>query len=149
MRRLNEPAGAGDASRNAKAKLPDLRVVLAFFAIYFLWGTTFLAIRIAVQEMPPLFAAGVRFFVAGVLLYGVTRLRGHSGPTACQWRSLAMIGLLMFVAEYGALFWSEKYGSRWRWAILSRVRLLRFVRSSIRSWIASVFLILRSGKAAI
>src|SRR5579863_7876722 len=72
-----------------------IRMVMAFFAIYFLWGTTFLAIRIAVQEMPPLFAAGVRFFVAGVLLYGVMRLRGHSGPTACQWRSLAMIGLLM------------------------------------------------------
>src|SRR5580658_4246194 len=87
----------------------DIRVLLAFFAIYVLWGTTFLAIRIAVQEVPPLFAAGIRFFVAGVLLYGFMRLRGQPAPSRAQWRSLAVIGLLMFVAEYGPLFWAEKY----------------------------------------
>jgi drug/metabolite transporter (DMT)-like permease len=87
----------------------ELRVLLAFFAIYVLWGTSFLAIRIAVLEVPPLFAAGTRFFVAGVVLYGFMRLRGRPRPTASQWRSLALIGLLMFVAEYGPLFWAEKY----------------------------------------
>jgi drug/metabolite transporter (DMT)-like permease len=87
----------------------DIRVLLAFFAIYVLWGTTFLAIRIAVEEVPPLFAAGTRFFIAGVVLYGFMRIRGTPGPTASQWRSLAIIGLLMFVAEYGALFWAQKY----------------------------------------
>ena len=84
-------------------------MVLAFFAIYVVWGTTFLAIRIAVEEMPPLFAAGARFFAAGVLLYGFMRLRGNEKPTAIQWRNLAVMGLLMFVAEYGPLFWAEKY----------------------------------------
>ena len=87
----------------------DIRVILAFFAIYVLWGTTFLAIRIAVQEVPPLFAAGCRFFVAGVVLYGFMRVKGQPRPQAKQWRSLALIGLLMFVAEYGPLFWAEKY----------------------------------------
>jgi drug/metabolite transporter (DMT)-like permease len=87
----------------------ELRVLLAFFAIYVLWGTSFLAIRIAVLEVPPLFAAGTRFFIAGVVLYGFMRLRGRPRPTASQWRSLALIGLLMFVAEYGPLFWAEKY----------------------------------------
>ena len=87
----------------------DIRVILAFFAIYVLWGTTFLAIRIAVQEVPPLFAAGCRFFVAGVVLYGFMRVKGQPRPRAKQWRSLALIGLLMFVAEYGPLFWAEKY----------------------------------------
>jgi drug/metabolite transporter (DMT)-like permease len=87
----------------------DIRVLLAFFAVYVLWGTTFLAIRIAVEEVPPLFAAGTRFFIAGVLLYGFMRLRGQPAPTRAQWRSLAIIGLLMFVAEYGPLFWAEKY----------------------------------------
>ena len=87
----------------------DIRVILAFFAIYVLWGTTFLAIRIAVHEVPPLFAAGARFFIAGVVLYGFMRLRGEPRPAATQWRSLALIGLLMFVAEYGPLFWAEKY----------------------------------------
>jgi drug/metabolite transporter (DMT)-like permease len=87
----------------------QVRVLLAFFAIYVLWGTSFLAIRIAVQEVPPLFAAGIRFFVAGVLLYGFMRFRGQPRPTAAQWRSFAVIGLLMFVAEYGPLFWAEQY----------------------------------------
>jgi drug/metabolite transporter (DMT)-like permease len=93
----------------APSKPLDIRVLLAFFAIYVLWGTTFLAIRIAVEEVPPLFAAGTRFFIAGVVLYGFMRIRGTPGPTASQWRSLAIIGLLMFVAEYGALFWAQKY----------------------------------------
>lgn len=93
----------------AARKPLDIRVLLAFFAIYVLWGTSFLAIRIAVEEVPPLFAAGTRFFVAGVLLYGFMRFRGHPRPTGAQWRSLAIIGLMMFVAEYGPLFWAEKY----------------------------------------
>src|SRR5580693_3007332 len=97
-------------AQDGKAARPfDARTVLAFFAIYVLWGTSFLGIRIAVQEVPPLFAAGTRFFVAGVVLYAFMRVRGQPGPTSSQWRSLAIIGLLMFVAEYGPLFWAEKY----------------------------------------
>ncbi|MGD0132120.1 MAG: EamA family transporter [Bryobacteraceae bacterium] len=97
-------------ARDGKAAGPfDVRTVLAFFAIYVLWGTSFLGIRIAVQEVPPLFAAGTRFFVAGVVLYAFMRVRGQPRPTRSQWRSLATIGLLMFVAEYGPLFWAEKY----------------------------------------
>src|ERR1700729_4409832 len=92
-----------EASANAAPKALDIRVILAFFAIYVLWGTTFLAIRIAVEEVPPLFAAGCRFFVAGVVLYGFMRLKGRPKPRASQLRSLALIGLLMFVAEDGAL----------------------------------------------
>ena len=86
-----------------------VRLLLSFFAIYFLWGTTFLAIRIAVEELPPLFAAGARFFTAGILLYAFMRVKGHTAPTAKQWRSLLIMALLMFVAEYGPLFWAEKY----------------------------------------
>ena len=54
----------------------DVRVVMAFLAIYVLWGTTFLAIRIAVREVPPLFAAGSRMLLAGAVLFGWMRLRG-------------------------------------------------------------------------
>lgn len=97
----------------------DLRVIMAFLAIYILWGTTFLAIRIAVHEVPPLFAAGVRFFTAGVLLYSFMRLRGKTAPTLLQWRNLALIGLVMFVAEYGPLFWAEKYISSGLTSILA------------------------------
>ncbi len=84
---------------------------LAFFAIYILWGTTFFAIRIAVHEVPPLFATGLRFFIAGLLLYAFMRLRRSPAPTPLQWRSLAIMGLLMFVTVYGPLFWAEQYVS--------------------------------------
>ncbi len=97
-------------------KLPDrgaralnVRVVLAFLAIYFLWGATFLAIRVAVLQIPPFFTAGLRFFTAGTLLYGFLRIRGEPAPSALQWRGIAIIAVCMFVFTYGALFWAEQY----------------------------------------
>src|SRR5580692_6083899 len=87
----------------------DVRVLLAFGAIYLLWGGTFLAIRIAVLQLPPFFTAGLRFFIAGALLYAFMRLRGQPSPSAAQWRSIAVTALCMFVATYGALFWAEQY----------------------------------------
>src|ERR1017187_8070178 len=90
-------------------RLQKVRQLLAFFAIYILWGTTFLAIRIAVAALPPLFAAGARFFTAGGLLYGFLRFKGEPGPSKKQWLNLLLMSVLMFVAEYGALFWAEKY----------------------------------------
>ena len=91
------------------AKSFKIRMVLAFFAIYFLWGTTFLAIRIAVEELPPLFAAGARFLIAGIVLLGFMLMKGETKPSGKQWRNLLVLCLLMFVAEYGPLFWAEKY----------------------------------------
>jgi drug/metabolite transporter (DMT)-like permease len=87
----------------------NLRVILAFFAIYVLWGSTFLAIRTAVLLVPPWFCAGARFFTAGVILFAFARLRGTRGPTLREWRSLAIIGVLMFSVTYGALFWGEQF----------------------------------------
>jgi drug/metabolite transporter (DMT)-like permease len=87
----------------------DVRVLLAFAAIYFLWGATFLAIRVAVLEIPPFFTAGLRFFTAGGLLFLFLRLRGQPAPSALQWRSIGVIAVCMFVVTYGALFWAEQY----------------------------------------
>jgi drug/metabolite transporter (DMT)-like permease len=85
----------------------DPRVALAFTAIYLLWGGTFLAIRVAVLQLPPFFASGVRFLIAGVVLYIFMRLRGEPAPTWRQWRSIAATSLCLFVATYAALFWAE------------------------------------------
>ena len=98
-----------DPQAGARSRAFDIRLMLAFFAIYVLWGASFLAIRIAVREVPPLFAAGIRFFVAGVVLYGFMRWKGRPKPTRTQWRSFALLAILMFVAEYAPLFWAEKY----------------------------------------
>jgi drug/metabolite transporter (DMT)-like permease len=87
----------------------DVRELLAFGAIYFLWGATFLAIRIAVLEIPPFFTAGLRFFVAGSFLYLVLRLSGEPAPSAAQWRGIAVIASVMFVVTYGALFWATQF----------------------------------------
>ena len=89
----------------------DVRVVLAFGAIYILWGATFLAIRIAVLQIPPFFTAGLRFFIAGLVLHTFMRLRGEPNLSPIEWRNTAIIGLCMFVATYGPLFWAEQYVS--------------------------------------
>jgi drug/metabolite transporter (DMT)-like permease len=87
----------------------DFRVILAFAAIYVLWGSTYLAIRVAVQQVPPFFAAGIRFFIAGALLYAAMRFAGRPAPTRKEWGSLSLIGCLMFVVTYGAVFWAEQF----------------------------------------
>ncbi len=93
----------------SRTRSVDIRVLLAFFAIYFLWGATFLAIRVAVLQIPPFFTAGLRFFTAGSLLYLVLRWRGEPAPSAVQWRGIAVIAVCMFVLTYGALFWAEQF----------------------------------------
>jgi drug/metabolite transporter (DMT)-like permease len=88
---------------------PDAKLALAFAAIYVLWGGTFLAIRVAVLQLPPFFASGVRFLAAGGALYAFMRLRGHPGPTWREWRTIAVTSLCLFVATYAALFWAEQF----------------------------------------
>lgn len=87
----------------------DWRVAWAFFAIYVVWGTTYYAIRVAVLQLPPLMTAGLRFFIAGVLLYGFMRLRGLPRPAMREWRGIGVTALFLFVTAYGALFWAEQY----------------------------------------
>lgn len=87
---------------------PAWKILLAFGFIYFVWGSTFFAIRIGVQEVPPfLFAAG-RFIVAGLVLLGWTLTQGEQQPTAREWRSILGIAVLIFPLDYGLLFWAEQ-----------------------------------------
>jgi len=89
------------------AARPTWKTLLAFFIIYFVWGSTFLAIRVGVHEIPPLVFAAMRFLVAGLVLYGWMIARGEPSPTRRQWFSAALLGLLIFVFDYGLLFWAE------------------------------------------
>lgn len=87
---------------------PAWQTLLAFSIIYLVWGTTFLAIRIGVQEVSPFLFAAMRFVLAGVILFGWTAARGESLPTARQWGSVFLLAFLIFVMDYGLLFWAEQ-----------------------------------------
>ena len=82
--------------------------VLAYAAIYFLWGASFLAIRVIVASVPPLLAAGVRFFCAGLILFFWAAMRGAALPKLYEWRSALLLGVGMFACNYGPLFWAEQ-----------------------------------------
>jgi drug/metabolite transporter (DMT)-like permease len=90
------------------ARPASWKILLAFAAIYFLWGSTFLAIRVGVREVPPLLLAAVRFLVAGFVLYGCMRLRGTPAPSRREWIGATGLGALIFVLDYGCLFWAEQ-----------------------------------------
>jgi drug/metabolite transporter (DMT)-like permease len=84
------------------------KTLLAFAIIYFVWGSTFLAIRVGVREVPPLILAAMRFFVAGVVLYVWMIARGERSPSGREWRSACLLGIVIFVMDYGLLFWAEQ-----------------------------------------
>ena len=84
------------------------KVLLAYAIIYFVWGSTYLAIRVGVLEMPPLLMAATRFLIAGALLFGWTALRGERAPTVRQWASISLLAFLIFAVDYGLVFWAEQ-----------------------------------------
>ncbi|HME32689.1 MAG TPA: EamA family transporter [Terriglobales bacterium] len=83
------------------------QILLAFAIIYFVWGSTFLAIRVGVREAPPFLLAAMRFFVAGIALYAWMRARGTPSPTVREWRAVTVVAFLIFVLDYGLVFWAE------------------------------------------
>ena len=83
------------------------KVLLAFAIIYFVWGSTFLAIRIGVQEVPPFLLAGMRFVIAGFVLFAWMRAKGTASPSMREWRSVSLLAVLFFVLDYGLVFWAE------------------------------------------
>src|ERR1700677_1101261 len=85
-----------------------MRKLLAYAAIYLLWGASFLGIREVVAVVPPFFAAGFRFLCAGAILYAYSCARGMPQPNRRQLRNTAIMGLVMFAVDYGCLFWAEK-----------------------------------------
>jgi drug/metabolite transporter (DMT)-like permease len=84
------------------------KTLLAFAIIYVVWGSTFLAIRIGVREVPPLLLAGMRFFAAGIVLYGWMRATGTASPTRGEWVSTTLLAVLIFLVDYGLVFWAEQ-----------------------------------------
>jgi len=90
------------------ARPPSWKILLAFAIIYFVWGSTYMAIRVGVHEVPPFLLAAIRFLVSGIVLYGWMRLKGTPSPTGRQWAGATLLGGLIFLVDYGCLFWAEQ-----------------------------------------
>jgi drug/metabolite transporter (DMT)-like permease len=86
-----------------------IRIIAAFGIIYFVWGTTYLAIRLAIDTIPPFLMAGIRFTIAGILLFGWSYWRFDKKPGLSDWGKAAIPGILMFVGGNGLLTWSETF----------------------------------------
>src|SRR5947207_11140121 len=84
------------------------KILAAFAIIYFVSGSTYLAIRVSVREMPPFLMAGLRFTTAGLALYLWMRFTGVKSPTWREWRGASILGTLMFLIDYACLFWAEQ-----------------------------------------
>jgi drug/metabolite transporter (DMT)-like permease len=98
-------AAAADSCRTTRVS--RTRVVLCFLAIYVIWGSTYLAIRYAVETIPPLYTAGIRHLCAGSILLAWALVKGQR-PTRAQIRASVVIGFFFFLVGHGSLHWAER-----------------------------------------
>jgi drug/metabolite transporter (DMT)-like permease len=92
----------------ATVRPPAWKIVLAFAIIYFVWGSTFLFIRVGVRQVPPFLFASMRFLIAGGVLFAWMRLKGTPSPSRREWVSATILATCIFVLDYGLLFWAEQ-----------------------------------------
>ncbi len=85
------------------------RIVIAFAAIYLIWGSTYLAIHFAIETIPPYLMGGARFLIAGGVLYGALRWRGVKAPSRTHWRSALIVGGLLLWGGNGGVMLAEQY----------------------------------------
>lgn len=111
----------------------------ALLGVYIVWGSTYLAIRFAVNTIPPFLMASARFLIAGSLLYFFRRLRGDPAPTRAEWKSSAVIGLFLLVLGNGGVTWAEQH-------VVSGIAALMV--ASVPLWIVVFELLLSRRKAS-
>lgn len=132
MSETTQAINASAALLEGKAARSSLRirVILAFLAIYVIWGSTYLAIRFAVETIPPLYTAGLRHLVAGSVLLVWALVKGQR-PTREQIRASVVIGFLFFLVGHGSLHWAEQYvGSGLASLLIAVEPIIVFVLSS-------------------
>jgi drug/metabolite transporter (DMT)-like permease len=87
---------------------PNRKAYAAWLVVCLVWGTTYLAIAIAIETIPPLLMAGLRYIVAGAVLVAVLKIRGERMPSPAAWSRLALLGLLLLGFGNGGLVWAEQ-----------------------------------------
>jgi drug/metabolite transporter (DMT)-like permease len=98
------PTSAGERKSSDR-----VQIVLALLALYIIWGSTYLGMRLAIASIPPFLMAGVRFLIAGVLLYAYLRLRGAANPSRAQWIGAAIAGILLAALGNGGVTFAEQW----------------------------------------
>lgn len=86
----------------------SLRIILAIAATWFIWGSTYLGVVIAVRDLPPFLTSGLRNLLAGTLIYGYLRLRGAQRPSREQWRTALIVGVSLLALGNGAVTWAAQ-----------------------------------------
>jgi drug/metabolite transporter (DMT)-like permease len=99
-------SGVADTTALPAPRPARLPTIAAFLSIYVIWGSTFLAIRVAVESIPPLLTAATRHLVAGSILLGWALWKGDR-PTRQGWRAGLVLGFLFFFVSHGLLHWAE------------------------------------------
>ncbi len=84
-------------------------IIVAFAALYLIWGSTYLGIRFAIETIPPFLMAGIRYFLAGVIMYAVARFRGGARPSAADWKTSLIVGACLLLGGNGGVTISEQY----------------------------------------
>ena len=85
------------------------KALIAYLIVCVFWGSTYLAIKVGVMELPPFLFAGLRFLIAGLLLFGIARALGDALPRRSDWRTLAIVGVLLLAGGNAFVVWSEQY----------------------------------------
>jgi|HigsolmetaAR201D_1030396.scaffolds.fasta_scaffold04384_6 drug/metabolite transporter (DMT)-like permease len=105
-------AEALSQSNNSTSQFGErVKIVLALLAVYIIWGSTYLGLRIGLEGFPPFLLLGIRFFIAGALLYGILRLQGHAAPTRPQWKGATILGLFLLIGGNGTVTIAEQWVS--------------------------------------
>jgi drug/metabolite transporter (DMT)-like permease len=92
-----------------KDKDTRVKVLIALLSVYFIWGSTYLAIRIALEGFPPFIMAAIRFLTTGIGLYIVLRIRGVPAPDRSQWKGAAIVGGLLLLGGNGGVVFAEQW----------------------------------------
>lgn len=87
--------------------LPGAKLIMAFASVYLVWGSTYLAIRFAIESIPTFLMAGSRFLISGILVYIYLRIRGRAKPTLKEWKIESFVGLLLLALANGSVVMAE------------------------------------------
>src|SRR6266700_5272168 len=98
-----------DTSQSLASSGNRFLILLSLLALYILWGTTYLAMRVGLTGFPPFLLASIRFLIAGAILYPILRLRGAPTPTRKQWLGSLLVGILLLAGGNGGVIFSEQW----------------------------------------